>query len=108
MNTSDGIQLLTVPGDFPYKNRGERSNDVAPVTKEEVCIKCGRCAEVCPKAAIIVVDIVETDPSLCIFCTACVKNCPTGARVWEHPRIIRSTEWLHANCSERREPETYL
>jgi len=104
----DDTPLLVVPGNFPYKKRGERTNDVAPVTKEEVCIKCGRCAEVCPKAAITVSGTVETDPSLCIFCTACVKNCPTGARAWEHPRILRSTEWLHNNCSERREPETYL
>jgi len=99
---------LTIPGNFPYKTRGERSNDIAPVTNEEICIKCGRCAEVCPKAAITVGETVETDPSLCIFCTACVKNCPTGARVWEHPRILGAREWLHANCSERREPETYL
>jgi len=105
---SDEIPPLVVPGDFPYKKRGERSNDVAPVTKEDVCIKCGRCAEVCPKAAITVGETVETDPSLCIFCTACVKNCPTGARVWEHPRILRATDWLHTNYSERREPETYL
>jgi len=108
LSASVDFPPLVVPGNFPYKTRGERSNDVAPVTNEEICIKCGRCAEVCPKAAITVGETVETDPSLCIFCTACVKNCPTGARVWEHPRILRGREWLHANCSERREPETYL
>ena len=102
------IQPLSVPGDFPYKERRERSNDVAPVTREVLCLKCGRCAEVCPKAAITIGETVETDPRLCIFCTACVKSCPSGARVWEHPRIIRATEWLHSNFSKRKEPETYL
>lgn len=106
--TRGDIQPLYVPGDFPYKERSERSNDLTPVTREDLCIKCSRCSEVCPKAAIIISAAVETDPHLCIFCTACVKSCPSSARVWEHPRIIRGREWLHSNCSMRKEPKIYL
>jgi ferredoxin len=105
---SRDIQPLSVPGDFPYKERSERSNDVAPVTRESLCIKCGRCVEVCPKAAITIGETLETDPSLCIFCSACIKSCPSGAKVWEHPRIIRAREFLHSNFSKRKELETYL
>ena len=108
MATPEDTQPIQVPGDFPYKDRGERSNDRAPVTKEDTCIKCGTCAGVCPKAAITVEETVETDPTLCIFCTACVKSCPADARVWEHPWVLGATEWLHTNFSERKEPETYL
>lgn len=106
--TSEDIQPIKVPGDFPYKDRSERSNDIAPVTKEDTCIKCGTCAGVCSKAAITVGETVETDPSLCIFCTACVKNCPSDARVWEHPWVLGATEWLYTNFSERKEPDTFL
>jgi ferredoxin len=106
--TSGDIEPLIIPGDFPYRERRERSNDASPVTRESLCIKCGRCAEVCPKAAITIGETVETDPSLCIFCTACVKSCPSDARVWEHTRIIRATERLYSNYNKRKEPETYL
>jgi len=104
----DKFQPLKVPGNRPYRERGERSNDVAPTTKEDICIKCGRCAEVCPVAAITIGDTVDTNPALCTFCSACVKNCPADARVWEHPRILQATEWLYTNFSERKEPEIYL
>jgi ferredoxin len=108
MATPEDTQPVQVPGDFPYKERGELPVDRAPVTREDLCIKCGTCAGVCPKAAITVGETVDTDPPLCIFCTACVKNCPADARVWEHPWVLGATEWLYTNFSERKEPETYL
>lgn len=104
----DEFQPLEVPGNHPYREHSKRPRDVAPVTKEDICIKCGRCAEVCPVAAITIGDTVETDSALCTLCSACVKNCPTDARVWEHPWALKVTEWLHTNFSERKEPETYL
>lgn len=102
------IPPLKVPGNHPYKE-GMRatSKPVNPVTKEDLCIKCGKCADVCPTFAITVSDMVTIKMDACIRCCACVKNCPTGARVMR-PRMLRFTEWLHTNCSERREPETYL
>jgi len=104
----DKFKPLEVPGNHPYRERGEPSKDVAPVTKEDVCIKCGRCAEVCPVAAITIGNTVETYPALCTFCSACIKNCPVDARIWEHPRILKNRERLYANFSERKEPELFL
>jgi ferredoxin len=103
----DEIPPLQVPGDYPYRERGKPSR-IAPVTREELCGKCGTCATGCPTAAITVGATVSTDQLKCILCCACVKNCPTGARVMEHERIKQSAEWLYANYSERREPELFV
>jgi ferredoxin len=104
----DQVQPLEVPGNHPYRKMGEPSNDISPITKEDVCIKCGKCAEVCPVAAITIGKTIDTNPTLCTFCTACVKNCPTNARLWTHQKIHQSTDWLYTNCKKRMEPETYL
>ena len=103
----EDVPSLRVPGNFPYKERGKPSK-ISPVTHETICIKCGTCVSVCPKAAITMGETIMTDPDDCIRCCACVKNCTTGARAMEHPRIKRAAEWLYTNYSERREPETFL
>jgi len=103
----DDISALTVPGTFPYKKRGP-SPLTAPVTHEQICIKCAECAGVCPKAVITIDDTVMTEASGCIHCTACVKICPTGARVWDDAWIKNIAEWLSTNYYERKEPEIYL
>ena len=99
--------LLTVPGNHPYKERGALSN-VSPDTIEEICIKCGQCASVCPTGVVTVGDTVVTDRSGCIRCCACVKVCPTKARVMREPRIQQVVEQLTVKCSARKEPEIYL
>ncbi len=94
---------------------------MSPRTDEELCSKCGKCAEVCPTAAVTLKKVVSnpspmaalstllvsTDEDACIWCCACVRSCPNGARV-RRPRMLETTEWLNTNCSERKEPETYL
>jgi ferredoxin len=105
---SRDIPPLRVPGNHPYRE-GMRDTGARdePATEEELCIKCGKCAEVCPTSAVVLGDVVTNREDACIFCCACVKSCPSGARVMS-PRMLRGMERLHANCSERREPETYL
>ena len=78
-----------------------------PTTEEELCLKCGRCAEACPTAAITIEDVVSTEEEACIWCCACVKSCPTDARVMR-PHTYKVSEWLHTNHSSWKEPETYL
>ena len=105
---SKDIPHLQVPGKCPYKERGQRSEVISPITKEEQCILCGDCVEVCPTAAITINTVVMTKQEECILCCACVKNCPTNARVMKHPWFKKTAIWLSMNYSERRSPELYL
>ena len=54
------VPPLTVPGDFPYKERPQPAR-IVPVTLETLCTTCGTCAEVCPTAAVTVDGRVVTD-----------------------------------------------
>lgn len=102
------IPSLELPGNRPYRDgKWDPGEPMDPTTDEGLCIKCGRCAEACPTAAITVEDVVSTEAGHCIWCCACVKSCPTDARVMR-PYTYKLTEWLNANHSSWKEPETYL
>ncbi len=107
IRSPEGMPLIQVPGNSPYKERALLSN-ISPVTHESECAKCGKCASVCPTGAITVGDMVVTEQAACIRCCACVKNCSSGARVMDDPRIKQVADHLSMNCRVRNEPETYL
>lgn len=50
---------------------------------KEKCVRCGRCAEVCPEDAIIPPaengGYPVRDRAKCTYCMKCVENCPAGA-----------------------------
>ncbi|RHJ81478.1 4Fe-4S binding protein [Parabacteroides sp. AM08-6] len=98
------LEPLEIKGNFPYKVKGQ-STPQAPVTSEELCTQCEYCIDVCPVAAISIVDDrMFSDPATCIKCCACVKECPEGARTFDTP----FTAMLHKNFSARREPELFI
>lgn len=98
------LPTLKVKGNEPYKEKGP-STPQAPVTDEELCTQCEYCIDVCPVAAISIVDDrMFSDPLLCIKCCACVKECPEGARTFDTPY----TAMLHKHFSARREPELFF
>lgn len=98
------LPALEVKGNVPYKVKAP-STPQAPVTDEDLCTQCEYCIDVCPVAAISIVDDrMFSDPVLCIKCCACVKECPEGARTFDTPY----TAMLHKNFSARREPELFF
>lgn len=69
-----------------YRRRQKRRPVVyLPAADPARCIHCGRCATLCPVAAIAAGDEEHTDPTRCIRCCACVKGCPVHARTFETP-----------------------
>ena len=99
---------LQVPGNKPYKARNPKTDAASPLTQEELCTKCGRCAEVCPVAAVAVGETVTTDGRSCILCCACTRACPAGARALDHPRISAWREGAAVRLRERKSPATFV
>jgi len=102
------IDLSEIPGKRPYK---EKMNlpPLAPVEVNDVkCINCGKCAEVCPSAAINPENIRITDPEKCILCMACLKNCPSEARIVRGGPVRTFALKLNKTCELRKEPEVFI
>jgi ferredoxin len=101
------VPRFVMPGRFPYKERGTTAK-LPPESQQTLCTRCGKCATVCPAAAVTIGNTVVTDPDLCISCCACVKNCPTKARIVVDPGIQERAAKLSKTCGERKEPEIYF
>jgi uncharacterized Fe-S center protein len=50
-----------------------------PIITAAKCKACGRCAQHCPVAAIVIKDAAELDMKKCIGCGECYAFCPHGA-----------------------------
>lgn len=96
-----------VPGNFPYRDRA--SLGVSPESREDLCVRCRKCEEVCPEEVVRVGEGgVSTDGGKCILCCACVKICPTGARRVTDPRASQLIQKLALLCRDRKEPEFFF
>jgi ferredoxin len=102
------VELIEVPGNYPYKEKygNLAQTPVSPSTLEDICIKCGKCVEVCPTGAISMGENIITNAEDCTRCHACIKYCPTGARVF--PEMDEPKQYMTKNYNERKEPETFL
>lgn len=71
-----------------------------PVTDENLCNRCGTCAQVCPMGS-----ISREDPSvvngICIKCQACIRACPTQAKYFEDEDFLSHVEMLREHYKRR-------
>ena len=106
----EGVSPLEIPGNYPYIELPSAKDllETCPTTKEEQCIKCSTCIEVCPTAAISLDDTVITNTDTCVLCFACIKNCPTQARIIDTPLLSKYVEYANNNFAKRKEPEIFL
>jgi len=75
---------------IPMTLRKVRAEAITASVNEELCIRCGRCEEVCEFNA-ITVEVVESgkmttrvNEILCKGCGVCSVTCPTGAITMRH------------------------
>jgi NAD-dependent dihydropyrimidine dehydrogenase PreA subunit len=55
--------------------------NILPQIDHELCNRCGICAEICPSAAVALIDgcVVIVHPADCNYCGDCEELCPEGA-----------------------------
>jgi ferredoxin len=97
---------LPLPGSFPYGGV-TRLWDVDFISVGETCDQCGKCAEICPVAAIdknkpSIIDIVQ-----CITCCACIKKCPHKARSIKPGLVKDAVVRINSLYNIPKEPEMY-
>lgn len=94
----------------PFRNFRGR-----PVVKNENCVGCETCANVCPSQAIICTDdiikktrIIKRDFSKCIFCGQCEEHCITGNGVKLSDTIYDLAVFDRKNNIEYQEKELLI
>ncbi|MBQ6582368.1 MAG: 4Fe-4S binding protein [Mogibacterium sp.] len=74
----------------------------------DLCVHCGKCAEICPVGAIDPQDPNKINARKCISCTACIRACEQGARGFFGPMSAASRLALEMLYSRRKDPEWFL
>ena len=93
-----------------YQPRDRQGNPVnilkvKPKTDEK-CVKCFRCAKVCPMGSISFADPAAVE-GICIKCGACIKKCPMGAKYYDDPGYLYHKTELELGYERRAEPELF-
>lgn len=95
---------IAVPGHFPYREYG-----VIPLCPkaDKKCTVCGKCALLCPVAAIPRENPRLTDKEQCISCMRCIKVCPVGDRQVNAVMLKGASLKLKKACAVRKENEFF-
>lgn len=99
------LEGFTVPGNFPHKP----CNGIPYKPQaDDMCIRCGTCAEKCPAKAIDPATPNLTDAILCITCMRCVAVCPVGARTLSRELVQTVTGKLNTICPTPKQPSIFM
>lgn len=113
---SGPMQPVSVPGkgapDYegyyqPLGQDGETVHllKVKPVTTKD-CIRCKRCAGVCPLGSIDPEDTGRVH-GICMKCNACIKVCPVKAKQFTDPDYLSHLQHLESTYTSRSAVELF-
>lgn len=103
-NLSSEGRELQVPGKKPYKEYG--GVPMKPKAKKG-CIRCGKCASLCPVQAIPDSDYSGVDEQKCISCMRCVAICPKKARKVSPLLLFAAGRKLKKACESPKKNELF-
>ena len=90
----------------PLRQDGRPANflKARPETDPGRCVRCGRCAALCPMGSISREDPAQVE-GVCIKCQACVRGCPRKAKFWTDEDYLSHVAMLeeHYTGPARRE-----
>ncbi len=91
LNVSRPLSIKDIPTQWDKHSKSKKYTALKPTYRRKICVKCGRCAAVCPTGILS----PETGKHLnrhvkkiCIGCMACVNNCKSGARISKANPIV--------------------
>lgn len=101
---NDAKKELAVPGNRPY-----REYDGVPMKPKakKGCIRCGKCASLCPVQAIPETDFSSVDEKKCISCMRCIAVCPKKARKVSSLLLFMSGKKLKKACESPKKNELF-
>lgn len=73
----------------------------------EQCIRCEKCAAVCPMGSIDLTSKIPVFEGLCIKCQACIRNCEQKAIRMEDADFLSHVKMLEINVKEERVADFY-
>ena len=76
-----------------------------PKTRDDLCVKCGLCARMCPMGSIDMQDPALVS-GICIKCQSCVRRCPRHAKYFDDPAFLSHVQMLEQNFTRRAENYT--
>jgi len=105
LNSTDIFHNIKLPGNFPYCNY-----DGVPFKPEtgSKCIKCRRCAMLCPVGAIPPESPNQTNGKLCITCMRCINICPAKARSLSWLVRFTAQQKLSKLCTDTGKNELFI
>lgn len=75
--------------------------------KEELCTRCGHCAQICPVSAIRLDPFPVIDDS-CILCRQCTRHCPVGAYPYDGAAVEIRIQGMAKQSVEAKETEVFV